>query len=94
MFRMLLVSLFIYGCTSDASIDEETKNSIITCKDTRDGEVFSFYGSTVTNVRGGILGAASTFDMITTDGRKMTLSSDMEVYMKCSPKPINEEDMK
>lgn len=89
MIKILLVSLLICGCTVDAEINEETKNSIITCKDTRDGEVFSFYGNTVTNVRSGYLGAASTFDMVTTDGIEMTLSSDMEAYMKCSTKPIN-----
>ena len=78
-----LAALLCTGCTAKAEISKEDLNKVKTCTDTRDGEVFSFNTNTVTNVRVGY-GAPSTFDMVTTDGDKMTISSDAAVlFLKC-----------
>lgn len=88
MIKITSVALIVFlstGCTVNAEISDEDKNKIITCTDTRDGEVFSFNTDTVTNMRAGF-GSPSTYDMVTTDGKKMTLSSDMAAYLKCVDK--------
>jgi len=77
----LIVLLFV-GCTARTELSEEDENKTKICTDIRDGEVFSFNTNTVTNMRAGF-GAPSTFDMVTTGGKKMTLSSAMAAYLKC-----------
>lgn len=78
-----LIVLLAAGCTMDGGkVAEKDKNKIMVCKDTRDGETFSFSTNTITNMRAGI-GAPSTFDVVTTDGKARTLSSDMGSWLKC-----------
>lgn len=79
----LSVSL-VAGCgiTVDGNLAETSRNVVIVCKDSRDGEIFSFNTNTVTNVRIGF-GAPSTFDVITSDGKKRMLSSTLDTVIKC-----------
>jgi hypothetical protein len=71
------------GCTMEGGeLAEKDRNKVMTCKDTRDGEVFQFNTNTIRNVRAGI-GAPSSFDVTTFDGREMTLTSDTEAWIKC-----------
>ena len=80
---LLVCILLVAGCTIDGgSVVEADKNKIIRCVDTRDGAVFSFNSSTITNLRIGI-GAPGSFDMVTVNGKRMTLNSYMEAWIKC-----------
>jgi len=76
-------ALLAAGCTVDGGeLAESDRNKVMTCKDTRDGEVFQFNTNTIRNFRFGI-GAPSSFDVTTFDGREMTLNSEMEAWLKC-----------
>jgi hypothetical protein len=78
-----LIVLLAAGCTMNGGeVSDKDRNKIMTCKDTRDGETFSFNTNTITNIRRGI-GAPHTFDVVTTDGKSMSLSTDMEAWLKC-----------
>ena len=81
IFASVLILLLV-ACTLDGEMDENSRNRLIKCTDTRDGEIFYYNTNTVTNVRVGI-GAPTSFDIMITDGKRMTLNSDMEVYLKC-----------
>ncbi len=83
LLAVSLAALLAAGCTMNGGdVAEEDRNKIMTCTDTRDGEVFQFNTNTITNVRAGI-GAPSSFDIVTLDGRKITLNSNMEAWLKC-----------
>jgi hypothetical protein len=78
-----LIALLCSSCTVEGvDVAEHDKNKIIDCKDTRDGDAFSFNTNTVKDVRAGI-GAPTTFTVTTLDGKEKHLSSDMEAYLKC-----------
>jgi hypothetical protein len=78
-----LIALLCYSCTvKDGEVAEHDKNKIFDCKDTRDGETFSFNSNTVRDVRVGI-GADSSFTITTLDGKEKKLNSSMEAYIKC-----------
>lgn len=82
------IVLLAGGCTmKGGDIDEKDRNKLMVCKDFRDGEMFSFNTNTITNVRIGV-GAPSAFDVTTTDGKKKTLSSTMEAWLKCENKQL------
>lgn len=81
---LILYSILLIGCTSGAEV--EMKNKISVCKDSRDGETFSFNQKTITNVRMGFLGADSCFDVIDGSGKKRTLCKSHEVFLKCGGK--------
>jgi len=84
LLAVCLTCLLAAGCTMNGGeVTQEDLNKTMICKDTRDGETFSFNTSTVTNVRQGI-SAPHSFDVTTDDGEKMTLNSDMEAWLKCS----------
>lgn len=78
-----LIALLLVGCTVSGDLTDESRDKHYTCTDTRDGEVFSFSGSTVTQVRAGVLGGSSSFTVIDDSGEERTLRSNMEVYLKC-----------
>lgn len=65
-----------------SSIDEESKNKQVSCVDTRDGETFQFNTNSIYDVRVGY-GADTSFSLTDDDGKKRTLTSSMEVFMKC-----------
>ena len=77
----LILSAGLFGCTVDGKIEVERNKKMI-CKDTRDGETFSFNTNSVTNARLGI-GADHSFDVTDNNGKKRTLTSNMEAYLKC-----------
>ena len=80
---LLVACLLTVGCTMDGGeVAQKDLSKTITCKDTRDGEMFSFNTDTITNIRRGV-GAPTSFDMTTNDGKQITLSSDMEAWLKC-----------
>lgn len=83
-FYQFLVALSVVtmvGCTVGGS-EVINKNEVKVCTDSRDGETFSFNTNSVTNVRRGI-GAPTTFNVIDSEGNKRSLSTSMEVYLKC-----------
>lgn len=83
LLMAIILTSFISGCTMDGgSLSNEDMDKIVTCKDARDGEVFEFNTNTISNVRRG-LGVPSSFDIVTIDGKKMTLNSSMETWLKC-----------
>ena len=82
--KILIISLLlISGCTMKAEVSEDDLNKIKICTDTRDGEVFSFNTNSMTNVRAGFGGAESSVDIVTFEGKKMTVYARMEAYIKC-----------
>ena len=78
---IILLVCLMTGCTTSGNISE-TGNKLMECKDTRDGEVFRFNTKTITNIRVGFL-APTTFDLVTLDGRKKSLSDQAEAWLKC-----------
>ena len=81
---LLVGSVGLLGCTIDGGrVLEKDKHKVFACKDFRDGESFSFKASEISNVRQGI-GAPTTFDVATLDGKKKTLGSNMEGLVKCN----------
>ena len=79
-----LIVLLAAGCNmKGGDIAEKDRNKLMVCKDTRDGETFSFNTNTITNLRVGLVGAPTTFNVTTTDGKEKTLSSTMETWLKC-----------
>lgn len=83
-FQILIIAFIcLAGCTMEGGgVSAEDLNKTVTCTDTRDGETFSFNTNSVTNTRIGI-GAPTSFDVTTDDGRKMTINSSMEAWLKC-----------
>jgi len=79
---LFIAALVLTGCTVKAHVSEEDANKLMVCTDTRDGEVFSFNTNTVTNMRAGF-GVPSSFDILTTEGKEMTLNNNMEAWLKC-----------
>jgi hypothetical protein len=82
---LFVISLLpaIHGCTMNGGdVAKEDLDKIMTCKDTRDNGTFQFNTNTIRNHRAGF-GAPSSFDITTLDGRDMTLTSDMESWLKC-----------
>lgn len=84
MSRIILILLVVMasGCTAKAEISEEDKNKTMSCKDTRDGERFSFRTNDITDIRAG-LGAPTSMSIVTLKGKKMTVTSSMEAWLKC-----------
>ncbi len=78
MFVIFLCS----GCTIGGENSAENRNKHKVCTDTTDRESFSFYSNGITNVRIGI-GADSSFQIIDDNGVKRTLSSGMDLFLKC-----------
>ena len=71
------------GCGFKGSVtfDEGKENAWVQVTDMRDGEVFYYNNNTINNpVRG--VGVPSSVDIVTSDGRKMTINSDMMAYLK------------
>ena len=89
MRNILITALLISGCTVNADITEQSRNRLATCTDFRDGEVFIFNTNTVTNVRYGF-GVEHTMDIVTTDGKKRSLSIGMTAYLKCVYEPLDD----
>lgn len=88
LLAIILTLLLVSGCTiNGGDVVKEDLNKIIICKDTRDGETFSFNTNTVTNSRQGF-GAVSSIDIITDDGKQMTISDDMNSWLKCNKSTI------
>lgn len=87
IYTLLLtfISLLMTGCTVEGQLAEESKNVINVCKDTRDGEIFSYNSNTIKNVRVGV-GAPTSMDIVTITGKKKTLTSDMVEFIKCEIK--------
>lgn len=79
---MFILLLCVSGCTIDGGIADESKNKHMTCTDTRDGETFGFNSNNITNIRIGI-GSDSSIDVVDDFGTKRTLSSSMELFIKC-----------
>lgn len=80
------IALLIQSCSAslDATVAPEDMDRVYVCTDTRDGEVFSYNTNTITNARITILGGGpSSMDIVTTDGRKMTVTSAMTAWWKC-----------
>lgn len=75
-------ALLAAGCSINGDLDEKDRNKDVACTDTRDGEVFQFNTSSMSNIRVGI-GAPSSFDVVTTGGRQMTLIGNMAAWLKC-----------
>lgn len=73
------------GCTIQGDPADESRTHYVTCKDTRDGETFSFHGKTIRNVRIGI-GADSCFTVTDDSGQERTLCQSNEAWLKCSRK--------
>lgn len=87
---ILALPLIVSACSVDtgASVSKKDMNKLMVCKDFRDGETFQFNTNTVTNISQGI-GAPTSFDIVTTTGKVMTLNSDMEDYIKCEKQEVS-----
>lgn len=82
-YCLLALCLVMVGCTYDGgAVADVDLNKTVTCTDVRDGDVFTFNTNSITNVRAGI-GAPSSFDVVTDDGRAMTLSNSMAAWVRC-----------
>ncbi len=81
-YSVIFMIIFLSGCTFDSGVSEESKNKVITCTDTRDGEIFTFKTNDITNVRSGFM-ADSSFDVVDQNGIKRTLTSISHIYIKC-----------
>jgi hypothetical protein len=78
-----LIALLCSSCTvKNAEVAGHDKNKIMDCKDTRDGETFSFNTNTVRDISVGI-GGDSSFTVTTLDGKEKKFNSNMEAYIKC-----------
>lgn len=89
ILNFILISPLITGCTIDGgAVVESDKNKIVTCTDTRDGEVFGFNTNSVNNARQGF-GTPSSIDIVTLDGKAKTISDNMRAWLKCDIKEIN-----
>lgn len=81
---ILLASFLSYGCTIDAGdISEQSKNKTMSCTDFRDGEKFTFNTSSISDIRQGIFGADSHYDIVDSKGRTRIISDSMESFLKC-----------
>jgi len=78
----LLLTVTTVSCTMDGSLSDDSENKIVRCKDTRDGEVFTYASDSVKNVRIGI-GAPTTIEFVDMSGRERTMSTEDNKYWKC-----------
>lgn len=82
----MLGVLVMYGCTAGTDEDATRKlnaGKVIDCKDTRDGEAFTYRGEDVHNVRLGMVGADSCFSVTSTDGKAREMCKSHEAWLKC-----------
>ena len=81
-----ILSIMASGCGTDVSRDSENRRFY--CTDSRDGEMFSFYGTTVRNAKTRLLWADTCFDVTDDDGVDRTLCASYEAFMKCESIPL------
>lgn len=82
-----LLTTVLGGCGFKAEATEESKRQHMYCTDTRDGERFSFKGSTIRNA---VIGFSDSCVEVTTDaGKEMTLCKSHEAFIKCEKKTPN-----
>ncbi len=81
-YSVIFMIILLSGCTFDSGVSEESKNKVMTCTDTRDGETFTFKTNDITNARVGFISDTS-FDVVDLSGVKRTLTKSMELYIKC-----------
>ena len=78
--------LVVCGCTTGVDEDAARKlnaGKVVDCKDTREGEVFTYRGDDVRNVRLGMAGADSCFSVTSTDGKTREMCKSHEAWLKC-----------
>lgn len=80
IFLAIFLIILISSCELQQA--EESKNRMMVCTDTRDGEVFRYNTNNITNIHMSISGVTS-FNITTTNGDIKLLKSSMEVYLKC-----------
>lgn len=80
---IFITCLSLAACSVQGELDQSGKNKLMSCKDTRDGETFAYNTNTITDICIGI-GAPTTFKIVTTTGKHMTLNSNMDAYIKCA----------
>ena len=81
VFHALFI-LLLASCTMPATMSEDSKNKVIRCTDTRDGEEFIYNTNDVSEIRAGI-GGASVVTLTDSEGRVRTISSTAEAWLKC-----------
>ena len=82
----MLGVLVVGGCSAGVDEAEARKlnaGRVIDCKDTRDGEAFTYRGDDVHNLRIGMAGADSCFSVTSTDGKARELCRSHEAWLKC-----------
>ena len=85
---LIIISVLLSGCSMEGgAIAENSKNKIVQCTDTRDGEVFSFLSNNVSNARISLDGNHG-FSVVDTDGNYRELNKSMESYLKCKDSNI------
>lgn len=82
-FAVMAVIATLTGCTLDGSVDP-SKAGLMRCVDTRDGETFVFHQQNARNVRVGIGGADSCFDVTDSEFKDRHLCGSHEQWLKCS----------
>lgn len=80
---LIIIALLISGCgfKGEISFDDGKENAWVEVTDTRDGEVFYYNNNTITNPMRGV-GTASSINIVTSEGKKMTITTDMMTYLK------------
>lgn len=83
LFISILIGQLITGCSVSGEVSQNDLNKVVTCKDVRNGDVFSFNTSSITNVRVGFDGQPS-FDIVTNNGRRININKKMDTWLKCN----------
>ena len=86
--KYLILLVVLSGCTYESTLDKSELDKSVTCTDTRDGEVFTFLTNNVTNVTSSTSNGAS-FDVVTTEGKSMHITSAAEAWLKCTKEKVN-----
>ena len=82
----MLGALVVGGCSAgvdEAEVRRLNAGRVIDCKDTRDGETFTYSGGDVHNMRIGVAGADSCFSVTSTDGKAREMCKSHEAWLKC-----------
>lgn len=81
-----LALLVLSGCTMEADVDLASSAKMYDCKDTRDGEQFSFRPENVSGVVVGYMGADTCATIVDEAGKTRRFCHTQEAYIKCVPR--------
>lgn len=85
MRNLMFISLLTFGCMVETKVADESRDKVMYCVDTRDGEKFSFNTNDIKYAKVSLDGVHHSFHVVDANGKEWMVNERSESWLKCHP---------